>query len=83
MYELGERGTIQPITKVTKHFANELFWQALIDHSVYFRRVMLQATFLEEKLDLVAKTEGEIYLQRGYPNTFLKVKGKPWDEIEY
>lgn len=44
---------------------------------------MLQETFLEEKLDLVAKTEGEIYLRRGYPNTSLKVRGKPRDEIEY
>lgn len=44
---------------------------------------MLQETFLEQKLGLVAKTEGEIYLRRGYPNTSLKVRGKPWDEIEY
>ena len=44
---------------------------------------MVQEAFLEEKPELVARTEQEIYLQRRHPDTCLKIKGKPWGEIEY
>lgn len=44
---------------------------------------MVQEAVLEEKPELVARTEREIYLRRRHPDTCLKIRGKPWGEIEY